>query len=89
VHYTSGTTGNPKGALYSHSLDMQQCIVTALFVDGAVGRDVVVSDRDDCSTVNAWAVQYLDSRYRGAKLVFYGPGARTVRAWHTLFDARP
>jgi 3-(methylthio)propionyl---CoA ligase len=70
--YTSGTTGNPKGALYSHRS-------TVLHAYGAALPDSVnLSARDSVLPVvpmfhvNAWGIPY-SAAMTGAKLVF--PGA--------------
>jgi len=70
--YTSGTTGNPKGALYSHRS-------TVLHAYGAALPDSVnLSSRDSVLPVvpmfhvNAWGIPY-SAAMTGAKLVF--PGA--------------
>ena len=81
--YTSGTTGNPKGALYSHRSTLLHCLVTALSME-MTNRDVV------CPIVpmfhvNAWAVPYL-APVCGAKLVFPGP-ALDGPSLHALFES--
>ncbi|WP_137921196.1 3-(methylthio)propionyl-CoA ligase [Hydrogenophaga sp. 2FB] len=70
--YTSGTTGNPKGALYSHRSTVLHTYAAAL------------PDAMDCSArdtilpvvpmfhVNAWGLPYVACMV-GAKLVFPGP----------------
>ena len=70
--YTSGTTGNPKGALYSHSS-------TLLHAYGAALPDGIgISARESILPVvpmfhvNAWGIPY-SAAMTGAKLVF--PGA--------------
>ncbi|WP_342118795.1 long-chain-fatty-acid--CoA ligase [Pseudoduganella sp. OTU4001] len=71
--YTSGTTGNPKGVLYSHrstylhSMGLCQASTAA------------ISHRDSCLVVvplfhvNAWGMPYAGAM-SGAKLVLPGPG---------------
>jgi fatty-acyl-CoA synthase len=70
--YTSGTTGNPKGALYSHRS-------TVLHAYGGALPDALSLSARDCILpvvpmfhVNAWGIPYAAS-ITGAKLVF--PGA--------------
>jgi len=70
--YTSGTTGNPKAALYSHRSTMLHAYAAAL-------PDVMcISARDSILPVvpmfhvNAWGIPY-SAAMTGAKLVFPGP----------------
>jgi 3-(methylthio)propionyl---CoA ligase len=70
--YTSGTTGNPKGALYSHRSTM-------LHAYGAALPDAMSLSARDCVLpvvpmfhVNAWGIPYA-AAMTGCKLVF--PGA--------------
>ena len=70
--YTSGTTGNPKGALYSHRS-------TTLHAYAAALPDVMnLSARDSVLPVvpmfhvNAWGIPY-SAALTGCKLVFPGP----------------
>jgi fatty-acyl-CoA synthase len=70
--YTSGTTGNPKAALYSHRSTMLHAYAVAM-------PDVMcISARDAILPVvpmfhvNAWGIPYT-AAMTGAKLVFPGP----------------
>jgi len=70
--YTSGTTGNPKGALYSHRS-------TVLHAYGGALPDALNLSARDCVLpvvpmfhVNAWGIPY-GAAMTGAKLVFPGP----------------
>jgi acyl-CoA synthetase (AMP-forming)/AMP-acid ligase II len=81
--YTSGTTGNPKGALYSHRSTVLHGLVTSLAME-LTNRDVI------CPIVpmfhvNAWAIPYFAPMV-GAKLVLPGP-ALDGPSLHALFEA--
>jgi 3-(methylthio)propionyl---CoA ligase len=70
--YTSGTTGNPKAALYSHRSTMLHAFA------GALPDALNMSARDSVLPVvpmfhvNAWGLPYC-AAMTGAKLVFPGP----------------
>ncbi|MDB5874171.1 MAG: alkK [Ramlibacter sp.] len=83
--YTSGTTGNPKAALYSHRS-------TVLHAYAAVMPDVMsISARDSILPVvpmfhvNAWGIPY-SAALVGAKLVFPGP-AMDGKSVYELMEA--
>jgi fatty-acyl-CoA synthase len=70
--YTSGTTGNPKGALYAHRSTILHSYAAALpDTFGLSARDVILPVVP-MFHVNAWGLPY-SSMLVGAKLVF--PGA--------------
>jgi fatty-acyl-CoA synthase len=82
--YTSGTTGNPKGALYSHRS-------TILHAYGAALPDALnLSSRDvvlpvvPMFHVNAWGLPY-SAALTGTKLVFPGPHL-DGKSLQTLFE---
>jgi fatty-acyl-CoA synthase len=83
--YTSGTTGNPKGAMYSHRS-------TVLHAYGAALPDAMGASARDCILpvvpmfhVNAWGLPYTCPLV-GAKIVF--PGAQLDgKSLFELFEA--
>ncbi len=83
--YTSGTTGNPKGALYSHRSTILHAYAAAL--PDAMG----CSTRDSILPVvpmfhvNAWGLPYICAMV-GAKLVFPG-AALDGKSLYELFEA--
>jgi fatty-acyl-CoA synthase len=83
--YTSGTTGNPKGVLYSHRS-------TLLHAYASVAPDALnLSSRDTVLPVvpmfhvNAWGLPY-SSTMAGAKLVMPGPNL-DGKSLYELFEA--
>jgi 3-(methylthio)propionyl---CoA ligase len=83
--YTSGTTGNPKGALYSHRSTMLHAYAAALpDALNLSARDVVLPVVP-MFHVNAWGLPY-SCALTGAKLVF--PGQHLDgRSLHQLFES--
>ena len=82
--YTSGTTGNPKGALYSHRSTVLHTYAAAL------PDSLNCSSRDTILPVvpmfhvNAWGLPYVACMV-GAKLVFPGPWL-DGKSLHDLFE---
>jgi fatty-acyl-CoA synthase len=70
--YTSGTTGTPKGALYSHRSTMLHTYAAALPDAMNVSARDVILPVVPMFHVNAWGLPYA-ACMTGAKLVFPGP----------------
>src|SRR5204863_6985037 len=82
--YTSGTTGNPKGALYSHRSTMIHAYAAALpDTLGLSARDVILPVVP-MFHVNAWSLPYSCAMV-GAKMVFPGPHL-DGKSLHNLFE---
>ncbi|KQV82615.1 long-chain fatty acid--CoA ligase [Massilia sp. Root351] len=83
--YTSGTTGNPKGVLYSHRSTvlhaMAACTVDGMGLGAAETALVVVP----MFHVNAWGMPYAGAMC-GAKLVFPGPALDGASVYALLRD---
>src|ERR1700757_2496927 len=83
--YTSGTTGKPKGALYSHRSTLLHALGISLPDAIAISAFDVVCPVVPMFHVNAWAVPYA-APMQGAKLVL--PGARLDgQSLYQLFEA--
>ena len=83
--YTSGTTGNPKGALYSHRSTVLHAYASALPNALNVSSADVVLPVVPMFHVNAWGLPY-SALLAGAKLVFPGP-ALDGKSLYALFEA--
>jgi len=83
--YTSGTTGNPKGVLYSHRSTVLHTYIIALpDALNLSARDVLLPVVP-MFHVNAWGLPYAACMV-GAKLVFPGPGL-DGKSLYELFEA--
>lgn len=87
--YTSGTTGNPKGALYSH----RSTVLHAFMVGSILGPALPKDEAGDVNIlpvvplfhVNAWGLPYT-APIIGANLIMPGPGLDGPSLWK-LMDA--
>ena len=83
--YTSGTTGNPKGVLYSHRSSLLHTYAAALpDALNCSARDVILPVVP-MFHVNAWGLPYIACMV-GAKLVFPGP-ALDGKSLYDLLEA--
>ncbi len=85
--YTSGTTGNPKGVLYSHRSTVLHsyavCAVDGLQLSSAESVLLVVP----MFHVNAWGTPYAGAMC-GAKLVMPGPGLDGKSVYELMRDEK-
>lgn len=70
--YTSGTTGNPKGVLYSHRSQVLHAFAVALPDVGGFGEAETVLPAAPMFHVSAWGIPYA-AALTGARLVLPGP----------------
>ena len=83
--YTSGTTGNPKGVLYSHRSTMLHTFGAALPDSLNCSASDAILPVVPMFHVNAWGLPYVACMV-GAKLVFPGAGL-DGKSLHELFEA--
>ncbi|MGE3176088.1 MAG: long-chain-fatty-acid--CoA ligase [Vicinamibacterales bacterium] len=85
--YTSGTTGNPKGVLYSHRSTLLHAM-TVCSADGlAIGARDMLFMAAPMFHVNAWGMPYACTM-AGASMVLPGPALDGATVYRTLRDER-
>src|SRR5260370_29459245 len=83
--YTSGTTANPKGALYSHRSTLLHTYAICAPNTLGIAMHEAICPIVPMFHVNAWGIPYA-AAMAGAKLVFPGPRLDGARL-HELFEA--
>lgn len=81
--YTSGTTGNPKGVLYSHRSTVLHAMVASLPDCASLSCHSVVMPVVPMFHVNAWGMPYA-ALLTGAKLVLPGNGMDGASLSHLM-----
>lgn len=84
--YTSGTTGEPKGVLYSHRSQLLHTYAAALPDSMGLSGNDVMMPVVPMFHVNAWALPYACPMV-GAKLVFPGPKMGDPQTLQALIES--
>ena len=83
--YTSGTTGNPKGALFSHRATVLHALSFLVLKDGRLTRSATALVVVPMFHVNAWGFPFMLA-LAGTKMVLPGP-AYDPQSIHALLES--
>ncbi|MDQ2094144.1 long-chain fatty acid--CoA ligase [Rhodalgimonas zhirmunskyi] len=85
--YTSGTTGNPKGALYSHRSTVLHGLYTALAIGVTLPPEARILPVVPLFHVNAWGLPYF-APLMGHSLVMPGGALDGASLWKLMNDEK-
>ena len=85
--YTSGTTGNPKGVLYTHRSTLLHTLAAAVPDSLGIDASSVLLPCVNLFHANAWGIPYV-AAMTGARLVLLGPHLDAQSLYNILRDER-